>query len=848
MIDQRPPALWSGVLFTLFIGTSALASERPNILVIVTDDQAPFTLSCYGNKVCATPNLDRLAAAGIVLDQACHMGAMSGAVCSPSRTMIMSGRTLWHLPPRGKKHLKAEEGITDGKDILRNTLPAVFNRAGYDTFRTCKIGNSYALANRLFTTVRDQSSRGAGEDDGSQWHGRQVLDHLKARRASGEARPFLIYFGFSHPHDPRVGRQDLLEKYGAHNRDEPPTAVNPKAPRLPKTWLPEHPFHHGHPSLRDEVGVPGVLTSRDEATIRNEIGREYACIENIDEQIGLVLDRLEETGDLDNTYVVFTADHGIAVGRHGLMGKQNLYEHSWRVPFIVSGPGIEPGRRARGNGYLLDILPTLCDLAGIEIPETVQGQSLKPVLIGKQDTIRNVMYGCYCGGTKPGMRCVRKGDWKLIKYDVMDGSVRETQLFNLADNPHEFLREHHYPDVIARTGHTPQPHQIDLAESPQHAKKLAEMEALLFSEMQRLKDPYRFWDQPTIEDKNSSLKKAVGGRFDIGVGIGLRAFQPPKNRELVRTHFNYVTPENCMKFASTQPAEGDFRFAKTDDFVQMANDSDLSVLGHCLIWAKDDRTPAWFYQEGGREVHPDVLMRRMKTHLKTIVQRYKGRVQSWDVVNEAIGDRNDEYLRNSVWAKLLKDDFIVEAFRYTHELDPEALLIYNDYHCHQKWKRDRLERLLEKLQQNNAHIDAVGIQAHYNLDDVPYAELEELLILLRGYKVKIAVSELDIDMVPRNGWWAEGGKNRDKLAKYNPYPDGCPPELLARQAEQYAKLFDLFTKYEDVILRVTFWNIHDGESWLNTFPWKRDNYPTLFDRNCQPKSAYHAVIQSLTRK
>jgi len=343
----------------LALGSTVFADERPNVMVIVTDDQSPFTLSCYGNDLCETPNLDRLAASGIVLDQAYHMGSMSGAVCSPSRTMIMSGRTLWHLPPRGKKYLKAEEGVGSGQEILQNTIPAVFNRAGYDTFRTCKIGNSYSLANQLFTTVRDQTSRSVAADKNSQWHGEQVLDFLKAREQAKEEKPFLIYFGFSHPHDPRMGRESLLEKYGAVNLTQPPTKVNPKAPPLPSTWLPEHPFHHGHPGLRDEVKVPGVLTSRTEATIRNELGREYACIENIDQQIGRVFEQLEKTGQMDNTYILFVSDHGISVGRHGLVGKQNLYEHTWRVPFLVRGPGIKAGSRAPGNGYLLDILPTI---------------------------------------------------------------------------------------------------------------------------------------------------------------------------------------------------------------------------------------------------------------------------------------------------------------------------------------------------------------------------------------------------------------------------------------------------------------------------------------------------------
>lgn len=493
--------LKSALLSFCFFSTVYLSwAKRPNILFILTDDQAPHTLSVYGNKICQTPHLDKLAASGMVLDQAYHMGSMSGAVCSPSRTMIMSGRTLWHLPPRGKKYLKNEEGKATGADILNNTLPAVFNQAGYETFRTCKKGNSYSLANDLFQIVKDKTARKAGEEDGSQWHGRQVLDYLDSRIQRKQKKPFLIYFGFSHPHDERWGRDDLNQKYGVRNVKEPPTEVSDQAPRVPVSWLPKHPFPDGHPNLRDEVRVPGVMTSRTEATVRNELGREYACIENIDEQVGLVLEKLRKMGELENTYVFYTADHGIAVGRHGLMGKQNLYEHSWRVPFIISGPGIQPGSRASGNNYLLDVLPTVCDLSGIAIPKTAQGKSLKPVLMGSRDRIRNVMYGAYCGGTKPGMRSVRKGDWKLIKYDVLEGKVRQTQLFNLKQNPEELLAEHQEQNIISKTGNKPKKFQVNLAKNPKYSKKLKEMEALLLSEMKRLDDPYRFWDQPQIQE------------------------------------------------------------------------------------------------------------------------------------------------------------------------------------------------------------------------------------------------------------------------------------------------------------------------------------------------------------
>ena len=473
--------------------------KRPNVLFIIADDQSPFDFKSYNpSSPLIAPAIDNLSAEGMTFDQAYHMGSMSGAVCSPSRTMIMSGRTLWHLPPRGKKHLKREQGITRGKDILNNTLPAVFNRAGYDTMRTCKKGNSYETANAQFTVRHDAGKRGGTHETGSGWHGDRVMEYLSEREMDKDEDPFFIYFGFSHPHDTRDGTPELLKKYGAVNhRDRtslPPT--NAKAPKLPLNWLPKHPFHHGHPGLRDEVSVSGVWERRDEVTIRNEIGRQLACGENIDHQVARVLKKLEAMGELENTYVFYTADHGMAIGRHGLQGKQNLYEHTWRVPLFVKGPGIKPGSRAPGNVYLLDVMATFCDLAGIKPPATCEGISFKPVLMGEKETTREVLYGAYCGGTKPGMRSVRKGDWKLIKYDVMDGRVRETQLFNLKENPHEYIQQNHEPQVMALSGAKPKPNQINLVTDPTHADKLKEMETLLYAEMKRLNDPHRLWNQP----------------------------------------------------------------------------------------------------------------------------------------------------------------------------------------------------------------------------------------------------------------------------------------------------------------------------------------------------------------
>ena len=489
------------------VTSRAAEQPRPNILFILTDDQAPSDFKFYNpQSTLDSPNLDRLANSGMVLDGAYHMGSFTGAVCTPSRHMIMSGRTVWRLPI-GPGAAKCPPNLES------NTIGAVFNRAGYATMRTCKAGNSYAAANQQFTVVHDATKRGGTAESGSAWHAERVLDYLRDRTESKDTRPFFIYFGLSHPHDTRDGTPELLAKYGATNhRDEASVpATHPKQPPLPPNWLPRHPFDNTHLNVRDEVAVSGVWKRRDPATIRNETGREYACAENIDIQIGRVLAKLDEMGELENTYIFYTADHGIAIGRHGLQGKQNLYEHTWRVPMVVKGPGIQPGARVPGNIYLGDLLATFCDLAGIPVPETNEGLSFKPVLMGEKPVIRDTLYGVYSGGGKPGMRSVRKGDWKLIEYESAKSNVRETQLFNLKDNPDEFIAAHHSAEISGLAGLLPAKHQTNLAGDPKHATKLAEMRALLLAEMRRHNDPYRFSNQP-----DDNLAAPTGGQSKRG--------------------------------------------------------------------------------------------------------------------------------------------------------------------------------------------------------------------------------------------------------------------------------------------------------------------------------------------
>lgn len=346
---------------------------------------------------------------------------------------------------------------------------------------------------------------------------------------------------------------------------------------------------------------------------------------------------------------------------------------------------------------------------------------------------------------------------------------------------------------------------------------------------------------------SAALKDAAHGLFDIGVGIADDIAQQPADWPLLTTHFASVTPENCLKPAAVQPHENDFHFERPDQFVAFACQHKLRIVGHCLVWAKDDRTPAWFFRDGDRAASEALLLQRMEAHIHQVVGRYRGQIDSWDVVNEALDDGAHD-LRPSGWVTACGDEFLAKAFEYAHAADPDALLIYNDYNNELPTKREKMLRLIRRLKERNAPVHAIGLQGHYELDQIPYEDLEITLRAARELGVKVVVSELDIDVVGRGRWWADGGKYRDELAAYDPYRDGCPPEILQRQADQYAQLFALFVRHSDVIERVSFWNLHDGQSWLNYFPWQRTNHPLLFDRQQQPKPAFFSVIEALQTK
>lgn len=353
-------------------------------------------------------------------------------------------------------------------------------------------------------------------------------------------------------------------------------------------------------------------------------------------------------------------------------------------------------------------------------------------------------------------------------------------------------------------------------------------------------------DSPVRDETDlRSLKVLVGSRMKMGVGVGRHVLNNKADTDLIRQHFQILTPENCMKPQGIHPAEDRWRFGPTDAFAEFARKNDLEMVGHCLVWAKDDRTDLWMMEEDGRPVSRAKLLERIETHVNTVVERYADIATQWDVVNEAIGDSNEGLLRDSIYSRTAEMDFIVTAFKAARAKDPDALLIYNDYNGHKPGKREKLIKLLTELRGKGAPVDAYGMQGHFELGDDSLEQLRETFDELKKLGLKIVVSELDIDVVKRGRWWADGGKYRDELAEFDPYREGIPKEIEQQFIDQYVALFQLFDEYSDSIARVSFWNLHDGHSWLNDFPWKRVNHPLLFDRDRQPKAAFEAIYELL---
>ena len=333
--------------------------------------------------------------------------------------------------------------------------------------------------------------------------------------------------------------------------------------------------------------------------------------------------------------------------------------------------------------------------------------------------------------------------------------------------------------------------------------------------------------------QTKGLKDYYKNYFPIGVAVSARDIKDTTEAKLILHEFNSLTPENAMKMGPIHPEENRYYWKDADAIVAFAQANGLRVRGHNLCW--HEQTPPWLFKNtDGKLVTKDVLLKRLKDHITTVVNRYKGKIYAWDVVNEAIDDDSTKFLRNSLWYQICGEDFIAKAFEYAHETDPKAILFYNDYNTERPEKRERVYRLLKKLVDAGVPINAVGIQAHWSIDEPSLKDLIATIKKFSSLGLKVQVTELDISIYP----WE---KNKRTLRPGE--TDTYTPELEKKQDEKYAEVFKVFRDYKNVISGVTFWNISDKRTWLDDYPVEgRKNYPLLFDQQLQRKKAYWSVV------
>ena len=502
------------------IASQDKASKRPNILFLFTDDQAFSTVGALNNPDIKTPNMDRLVRSGTTFTHCFNQGAWHGAVCVASRAMLNTGRYVWQC----------------GGDSCGD-LPLwgeTLGNAGYNTYMTGKWHNGNASLKRSFKTLgptgggmfgskdtKAEENKALGivkdpyyrPDPSNSWspsdktlsgHWRQhegqtvhssklwadsAIDYLKNNAAKNND-PFFMYVAFHAPHDPRQSPKEFVDMY-------PPESI-----KIPPNYLPEHPFDQGDHKLRDEVLAPFPRTKE---AVQLHLSEYYAIISHADHQIGRILDSLEKSGKADDTIIIFSADHGLACGQHGLLGKQNQYDHSVRMPLVYAGPGIEKNKKLDAMVYLQSAFATTCEMTGIQAPDTVQFPSLLPLLNGKKKKLHDSVYGCY----RNMQRMVRTDKYKLIRYPHNG----EVQLFDIVNDPYEIT---------------------DLAEYPKYANTVKEMDAELRKWMKLTGDKLDLDNSTGEKDKKiSSVKPAKDGTITLkpadAITTGILRYQPDRN-------------------------------------------------------------------------------------------------------------------------------------------------------------------------------------------------------------------------------------------------------------------------------------------------------------------------------
>jgi arylsulfatase A-like enzyme len=451
---MRRRSIFCPMAFTIaFLISPIIAQARPNIVFLFADDQRPDTIAAHGNPHIQTPNLDRLVAEGFSFRTNYCAGSYSGAVCVASRSMLMTGRHWTRIRDR-----------RNWRDMP--LLPEILGKNGYETFAVGKWHNGLKTLARAFQSGRNLymggmcdhtkvpfqhlgkdgklTAKETGSTFSSALFADAATDFIQSEHPKD--KPFFLYVAFTAPHDPRNPPENYREMY---YRNRPP---------LPKNFLPLHPFDNGNVAGngRDESlsGWP-----RDPKVISEQLCEYYGLITHLDEQVGRVTEALKNSPHADNTILIYTADHGLGMGSHGLLGKQNIYEHSMGSPLIVSGPNVQKGKSTKAMTYLLDLYPTICNLTDTKIPEGTNGHDLAPVWSGKKEKVRDSVFLAF----QDKMRSVRDDRWKLHIYP----KINHTLLFDLKNDPNEIN---------------------NLSEDPQHKPHIVRLTALMNEWQQKVED------------------------------------------------------------------------------------------------------------------------------------------------------------------------------------------------------------------------------------------------------------------------------------------------------------------------------------------------------------------------
>lgn len=447
------------LISALCLSCAEKPKTRPNILFIFADDQRADALGIVGNNVLKTPNIDELARTGTRFTNAYVMGGNHGAICAASRAMMLSGKSLFHV-------LDKLEG--------QETMPMHFAKQGYETFGTGKWHNEKemfeasfqngknvflgGMADHLSISVRDLQADGKLSEPEKKGYSTDLFadvakEFLEDYTNLPQENPFFAYVSFTVPHDPYSPKANYINRYDTAQIS------------LPENFMPLHPFAFDQLNVRDENLI---AWPRKPELVKEILSDYYSLITHLDDQVGKLISTLKEKGLYENTIIVYAADNGLAIGSHGLLGKQNLYEHSTKVPMIISGPGIPKDQLSDAFVYLYDLFPTLAELASLPSPESVDGQSLVPILHGEKKEVRNSLFTAY----RHTVRAIREGNWKLIRYPERDFS----QLFDLENDPFELN---------------------NLAENPASSQQLNKLKAILERE-QKLAGDTVLWTAETI--------------------------------------------------------------------------------------------------------------------------------------------------------------------------------------------------------------------------------------------------------------------------------------------------------------------------------------------------------------